>query len=173
MSSETEEVWDDLYKPPTQPPRTTVPPEKRYITGIDSHSFRKDVHLILSRQTKDLHDAVHRLRRVMRYEGFTCELLGDDVPCLFYLGAAHWSVIQSDMSDIQKSGKQAFIATMNTFAIDQFYFKSREDARNRILHAGTGGALRRMSPGDADDFFVAYRVGAQHTSEVLRTKGLW
>jgi hypothetical protein len=62
---------------------------------------------------------------------------------------------------------------MDCFVIDCFWFVSGEDVQSRVLFCDPSGTLSRMSEEDADAFYRAYDVGIEHTSEILRSKGLW
>ncbi len=77
--------------------------------------------------------------------------------------------------------RQSFLATQHPLLLDHIPVESAEAARTTFvrcsLEAGPDGrermVWRNFNEEEAERFFVAYKTGIQHVSEVLRTEGLW
>ncbi len=166
-----DELWNVLHPRPRNVSAGVSDLPVEPISKVSGLPLVKGVHLVLAQNHRDLCDAVDEIRAVIpkRYSIATLE---SDIPCLIY-GDDHWKVIEYKLEGLFESKKQAFIGTMNTFAIDCFYFESAADVRDRLLFAGKRGHLWSMSEIEAEAFYQSYKVGIQHTSEVLRTGGWW
>jgi energy-coupling factor transporter ATP-binding protein EcfA2 len=82
---------------------------------------------------------------------------------------------------IQAMGdRQVFVTSQNPVLLDHLSFDSAEQVRRTFItcQAKPEGAKDRitwanMTKKNADSFYRAYKVGAQHVGEILRTKGFW
>jgi energy-coupling factor transporter ATP-binding protein EcfA2 len=90
----------------------------------------------------------------------------------------HHEWIEACLEDLGE--RQAFLTSQNPLLLDYLGFESSEEVRSSFVLCTSqlqGGReqLRweNMTPEDAEGFFQAYRVGIQHVSEILRTRGLW
>lgn len=167
-----DELWDELHPP--RPHEIRPLPEGTHvdpIREIDGLFLRSEIHLVLAWTWADLGKALDRLR-AMTPPRVTVDKLTSHLPILL-LGNEHWTVIQEGLEKLPGRNRQAFIGTMNTFVIDCFGFSSLEDVQERILFADGSARFSRMGRGSADEFFEAYKTGIQHTSEILRTMGIW
>ncbi len=76
--------------------------------------------------------------------------------------------------------RQVFVTSQNPILLDHLGFESADQVRRTFItcQAKPEGVRDRlfwanMSKKNADSFYRAYKVGAQHVGEILRTKGLW
>lgn len=76
--------------------------------------------------------------------------------------------------------RQVFVTSQNPILLDHLGFDSAEKVRRTFVtcRAEPDGVRDRitwgnMSKKNADAFYRAYKVGAQHVGEILRTKGFW
>lgn len=76
--------------------------------------------------------------------------------------------------------RQVFVTSQNPILLDHLGFTSAEQVRRTFItcQAKPEGVRDRifwanMSKKNADAFYRAYKVGAQHVGEILRTKGFW
>ena len=76
--------------------------------------------------------------------------------------------------------RQIFVTSQNPVLLDHLGFDSAETVRRTFItcQAKPEGVRDRitwanMSKKNADAFYRAYKVGAQHVGEILRTKGFW
>lgn len=110
---------------------------------------------------------------------------------LYYLAVNERTVIADELVDglhhswiveaIEAIGdRQAFLASQNPLLLDYLEFDSAAKVRESFVQCrlkkdkkGERMIWSNMSEYDADRFFDAYKVGLQHVSEILRTKGLW
>jgi hypothetical protein len=90
----------------------------------------------------------------------------------------HHSMIQDCLCAL--GDRQAFLATQNPLLLDHLGFESSEEVRSMFVlcrSSADSGHERwmwtRMSEGDAGEFFGDYKVGIQHTNDILRTRDLW
>ena len=86
----------------------------------------------------------------------------------------HHGWIQACLDAIQG---QAFLTSQNPLLLDYLPFSSAEEVQRRFILCDRDehGAWiwRNMDEDAAGAFFRAYKVGIQHVSEILETKGLW
>ncbi len=90
----------------------------------------------------------------------------------------HHEWIDACLEDL--GSRQAFLTSQNPLLLDYLGFESAEEVRSSFVLCrsdfnGTREQLywENMSREDAEGFLSAYRVGVQHVSELLRTRGLW
>lgn len=76
--------------------------------------------------------------------------------------------------------RQVFVTSQNPILLDHLGFDSAEHVHRTFItcQAKPEGVRDRitwanMSKKNADAFYRAYKVGAQHVGEILRTKGFW
>lgn len=82
---------------------------------------------------------------------------------------------------IQAMGdRQVFVTSQNPVLLDHLGFDSAEHVRRTFItcQSKPEGVRDRltwanMSKKNADSFYRAYKVGAQHVGEILRSKGFW
>lgn len=77
-------------------------------------------------------------------------------------------------------GRQAFLATQNPLLLDFVEFKSAADVRASLIRCSCDkeGTREQMVWGslteeEASEVFADYSVGIQHSSEILKVRGLW
>lgn len=95
------------------------------------------------------------------------------------LNGLHHDWIQICFDRLQD--RQSFLATQHPFLLDHIPIESADAARSTFvrcsLEPGPDGrqqmVWRNLDEEEAERFFVAYRTGIQHVSEVLRSEGLW
>ena len=86
----------------------------------------------------------------------------------------HFDWISACVTEAQ--GRQKFFASQSPLLVDHMGFKTREAVKSRFIRCTLEGddmVWSNFTDEEADDFFVAYRTGAQAVSEILRQKGLW
>lgn len=76
--------------------------------------------------------------------------------------------------------RQAFLTSQNPLLLDFLSFETAEDVQRTFVLCQTAKQDQRthiawsnLSQRDARSFYRAYDTGAQHVSEILRSKGLW
>ena len=76
--------------------------------------------------------------------------------------------------------RQAFLTSQNPLLLDFLSFETAEDVQRTFVLCQTAKHAQRthiawtnLSQRDARSFYRAYDTGAQHVSEILRSKGLW
>lgn len=76
--------------------------------------------------------------------------------------------------------RQVFVTSQNPILLDHLGFDSADQVRRTFItcQAKPEGVRDRitwanMSKKNAESFYRAYKVGAQHVGEILRTKGFW
>jgi energy-coupling factor transporter ATP-binding protein EcfA2 len=82
---------------------------------------------------------------------------------------------------LELGDRQSFLTSQNPLLLDQLHFESAEEAQrcfivSKVRYEDTGHrtmTAENLSIPLARDFFDAYKVGVQHVSYILRTKGLW
>jgi energy-coupling factor transporter ATP-binding protein EcfA2 len=86
----------------------------------------------------------------------------------------HHGWIQACLDAIQG---QAFLTSQNPLLLDHLPFSSAEEVRRRFILCDRDEhgdwIWRNMDEDAAGAFYRAYKVGIQHVSEILETKGLW
>lgn len=90
----------------------------------------------------------------------------------------HHSMITDALAALGE--RQAFLATQNPLLLDELGFDSAEEVRNTFIRCeslavGDRESWRwsQFSEQEAADFLRDYRIGIQHTNDILRTRGLW
>lgn len=86
----------------------------------------------------------------------------------------HFDWISACVTEAQS--RQKFFASQSPLLVDHMGFKTREAVKSRFIRCTLEGddmVWSNFTDEEADDFFVAYRTGAQAVSEILRQKGLW
>jgi ABC-type branched-subunit amino acid transport system ATPase component len=86
----------------------------------------------------------------------------------------HHGWIQTCLAAIQG---QAFLTSQNPLLLDHLPFASAEEVQRRFILCDRDEhgdwIWRNMDEDAASAFYRAYKVGIQHVSEILETKGLW
>ena len=76
--------------------------------------------------------------------------------------------------------RQSFLTSQNPLLLDFLVFETSTDVEHTFILCGvikqvnqTSLVWSNLDPKDADRFYRAYKVGIEHVSEILKSKGLW
>lgn len=112
-----------------------------------------------------------RLLAFLHYQDSTPDLvIADEL-----VNGMHHDWISECLRLMQSS--QAFLSSQNPLLFDFLTFESPEEVANRFVICELDDqhrfVWRNMSESDAVEFYETHKVGLQHASEILRTRGYW
>jgi ABC-type lipoprotein export system ATPase subunit len=148
--------------------------ERKDLEGGTQSIFGKPVFQVTHRGTTFTHDKLSygekRLLAFMYHAAANPQILVADE----LVNGLHHGWIQACLDAIQG---QAFLTSQNPLLLDHLPFASAEEVQRRFILCDRDEhgdwIWRNMDEDAAGAFYRAYKVGIQHVSEILETKGLW